>query len=338
MPRNGSGTYALPAGNPVVSGTVIQSAGWGNPTMSDIASALTQSIASDGQTTPSANLPMGNFAHTGVGSASARTMYARAAEVQDGTPTYLTTVAGTNTITATAPLSMTAYVAGQAFRFIPANSNTGAATLNINSIGARNIFNRGAALLGGELTAGVPVIVVDDGTRMHLVNAQPSSLVFLATNTASNSVDLQFVSGFNAAAYSSYVFVFDSISPVTDNAVLVCRVSNTGGPPYLSTSIYQSYRVDEIVGSAPSNNSGTATAVNLSTQIGNQADEVLSGQMLLCVNRGRIFQEFGYCNGSTVYTHSYGGAHVPATVNAVQFYMSTGNINTGSITMYGVRR
>lgn len=48
MPRNGSGTYSLPQ-PPFVSGTVISSAAM-NSNLSDIASALTTSIASDGQT------------------------------------------------------------------------------------------------------------------------------------------------------------------------------------------------------------------------------------------------------------------------------------------------
>ena len=57
MSRNGSGTYNLPAGNPVVSGTTISST-WANSTLSDIASALTGSIASDGQTPMSGTLNM----------------------------------------------------------------------------------------------------------------------------------------------------------------------------------------------------------------------------------------------------------------------------------------
>ena len=49
MPRNGSGTYALPSGNPVTSGTTI-SATTHNATNTDIATALTDSIDKDGQT------------------------------------------------------------------------------------------------------------------------------------------------------------------------------------------------------------------------------------------------------------------------------------------------
>jgi hypothetical protein len=49
MSRNGSGVYTLPAGNPVVTGTTISST-WANNTLTDISTALTNSIAADGQT------------------------------------------------------------------------------------------------------------------------------------------------------------------------------------------------------------------------------------------------------------------------------------------------
>jgi len=55
MSRNGSGTYTLPAGNPVVTGTTIAST-WANNTLSDIASTLTDSVAADGQTPMTGNL------------------------------------------------------------------------------------------------------------------------------------------------------------------------------------------------------------------------------------------------------------------------------------------
>jgi len=57
MSRNGSGTYTLPAGNPVVTGTTITTT-WANNTLNDIASSLTGSVASDGQTPMSGNLNM----------------------------------------------------------------------------------------------------------------------------------------------------------------------------------------------------------------------------------------------------------------------------------------
>jgi hypothetical protein len=57
MSRNGTGTYNLPAGNPVVTGTVIAST-WANSTLTDIASALTGSVAADGQTPMVGDLDM----------------------------------------------------------------------------------------------------------------------------------------------------------------------------------------------------------------------------------------------------------------------------------------
>jgi len=55
MSRNGSGVYVLPATNPVVSGSTISTV-WANGTMNDIATALTGSVAADGQTPMTGNL------------------------------------------------------------------------------------------------------------------------------------------------------------------------------------------------------------------------------------------------------------------------------------------
>ena len=48
MSRNSAGTYTLPAGNPVVSGTIITST-WANDTMNDLATALTDSLSRSGK-------------------------------------------------------------------------------------------------------------------------------------------------------------------------------------------------------------------------------------------------------------------------------------------------
>jgi hypothetical protein len=88
--------------------------------------------------------------------------------IQDSTLLYLTGVAGTNTITATAAASMAAYVTGQRFHFIPANTNSGATTININSIGAKNIFFNGVACVGNEIAAGIPATITYDGVQFQL--------------------------------------------------------------------------------------------------------------------------------------------------------------------------
>jgi hypothetical protein len=170
MARNGAGTYTLPAGNPVTTGTTISST-WANNTLNDIASGLTTSLAYDGQTAPVANLPMATYAHTNVGNATVRTMYAAAGQVQDGTFQFLTSVAGTNTVTGIAALSMTALTAGQTFRFVAAATNTGAVTLNINSIGAKAITKNGTtALTANDILINAVIEVIYDGTQFQILN------------------------------------------------------------------------------------------------------------------------------------------------------------------------
>ena len=66
MPRSGNGIYVLPPGQPVVTGATINSTTF-NTLTTDLATALTTSVASDGQTAMSANLPMGGNKLTGVG-------------------------------------------------------------------------------------------------------------------------------------------------------------------------------------------------------------------------------------------------------------------------------
>lgn len=48
MPRNGSGTYSLPAGNPVAPNTVIETE-WANDTMEDIGNEITNSLSRTGE-------------------------------------------------------------------------------------------------------------------------------------------------------------------------------------------------------------------------------------------------------------------------------------------------
>ena len=80
MSRNGSGTYTLPAGNPVVTSTTISST-WANNTLTDIATALTGSLAADGQTTATGNLKMGNNRVTGLSDGIASTDGATVSQV-----------------------------------------------------------------------------------------------------------------------------------------------------------------------------------------------------------------------------------------------------------------
>jgi len=108
MSRNGSGTYTLPAGNPVVTGTTISST-WANSTLTNIASALTDSLAADGQTTATGNLKMGNNRITGLANgiaatdAASLTQVTSAVAITGGTIGGVTFAAGSVSAPAIAP-------------------------------------------------------------------------------------------------------------------------------------------------------------------------------------------------------------------------------------------
>jgi len=69
MPRNGSGTYNLPAADLPVSNTLALASKMNN-VFNDIATAITTSVATDGQSTMTGNLKMGGFQITGLAAGS----------------------------------------------------------------------------------------------------------------------------------------------------------------------------------------------------------------------------------------------------------------------------
>lgn len=170
MPYNGSGVFTLVAGNPVVTGTTISST-WANNTLNDIANnGLTNALTKDGQQTPTGNIPFGGFRATGLGDAVNLQDATTAKQVQNGGLVTLAAVAGTDTITATTSPGITAYVAGQSFRFVAAGTNTtGIPTLNINGLGAKNITRNGTAgIVPGDIRSGSVVMVTYDGTQFQI--------------------------------------------------------------------------------------------------------------------------------------------------------------------------
>ena len=139
MSDNGSGTYVVnSSGQPVVSATPITAAAF-NAYTADAATAMSNRICKDGQTTITANIPFGGYKATGLGAGTARTDGASLATIQDGTGVYVATVGGTaNAITLTPSPAIAAYVAGQTFSFSVAATNTGAVTIAISGLTAKN--------------------------------------------------------------------------------------------------------------------------------------------------------------------------------------------------------
>ena len=80
------------------------------------------------------------------------------------------TSAGTNTVTLTYSVAPAAYYAGMVFSFIAGGTNTGAVTLNVNSLGAKNVYLANAALTGGEILSGKVYQVAYDGTQFQMIS------------------------------------------------------------------------------------------------------------------------------------------------------------------------
>lgn len=137
MAYNGSGVYTLP-GAALVNGEIV-SATENNQSRNDFATALNVAWTRDGQAPATGNIPMGNHKFTGMNVGTTGTDSITLGQTQGGAYAYLTAVSGTNTITATITPSFAAYTQGQTFRFVASGENTTASTLNINSLGAKDI-------------------------------------------------------------------------------------------------------------------------------------------------------------------------------------------------------
>lgn len=82
----------------------------------------------------------------------------------------LVTATGTNTYVATASPVPSAYSEGQRFNIKFTNANTGASTINLNSLGAVSIVKNGTeALESGDISAGQILLIQYDGTNMQIV-------------------------------------------------------------------------------------------------------------------------------------------------------------------------
>jgi hypothetical protein len=181
---NGSGTFLInTAGQPVVSGTVISSTAF-NALTADLATGLSTCLTKDGQTTPTANIPMGNNKVTGLGAGTDATDAANLSQVQSTVVKLIGSVSGTDTITGSLTPSLGAYATGQMFYFVAAGDNTGAVTLNINSLGAKNVTKNGTtALTAKDIKSGQTVVVIYDGTRFQMIGAALTG-VTTSTTTA----------------------------------------------------------------------------------------------------------------------------------------------------------
>jgi hypothetical protein len=120
---------------------------------------------------------------------SARTVMARIAAFLDDIGAGTASTGSSNAYAITAASGFTAYADGIIVGLTANFTNTGAATLNANSVGAKSIYANGAVLTGGEITSGGAYVFAYDPALnaaaggWHLLNPKTVSASSLNTGT-----------------------------------------------------------------------------------------------------------------------------------------------------------
>ena len=197
------------------------------------------------------------------------------------------------------------------------------------------------SLTSGNLTGALPAI---SGAALTGISA--GGLRFISSTDLSSDATADFT-GFAAGTYDSYVFDLSNVIPASDNVNLLFRTSTNGGATYDATSGQYEWANSEsrvgtsytALGSASSGS--TAIQINCNT-IGSAAGEGgVSGSLQLfgphlaqetcCTFHGGIVSTSG--NWANVI--GQGARLSAADVDAVRFLMSSGSLESGTITMYG---
>jgi len=150
--------------------------------------------------------------------------------VNDPTTTNnLITVAGTNALTGLAVPPLEGYTAGAQYSFIAQNTNTGAVTLDIDSLGVKSVTKFGTTPLSpGDIIGGALMLVEYDGTRFQLLNvannnfiAEPTTVsATAATGTVNYDVATQSIVYYTTAASANWTLNLRGSSSVTLNSLM----------------------------------------------------------------------------------------------------------------------
>ena len=282
MSRNGSGTYTLPAGNPVVTGTTIAST-WANNTLSDIATALTDSVAADGQTAMTGNLNLNsnkivNLATPTLSTDAVTKAYADALVggagsfttlTSSGATTFTAGTASTSTTTGTAVITGGLGVSGR----INAANFDGIVGANTAAAGSFTTLSATGVTTVQAGTAALPAITTTGDTNTGIFFSAADTIDFAEGGTAcgqfDSSANFKFNSGYGsvAIAYGCRAWVnFDgtgtpairgsgNVTSITDHSTGEYTVNFTTALPDTNYAVVS-------LNSTPGGDAGDATQVN----------------------------------------------------------------------------
>ena len=176
------------------------------------------------------------------------------------------------------------------------------------------------------------------------------SLNLISTQTASSSATISFTSGIDST-YKEYVFKFINIHPATDQVDFQFQANVAGGSGYnetITSTFFQAYNAEDDSGTSLSYQTGDDLAQGTGFQnlvgdgVDNANDENVSGYLHLFDPSSTTFVKhfFGTSNSSiTGYsTNGFfaGYFNTTSAIDEIQFKMSSGDIDAGTIKLYGV--
>ena len=184
----------------------------------------------------------------------------------------------------------------------------------------------------------------------------PGALQHIKTLTASSSSTLSFVDGSSSvvldSTYPIYKFEFINIHPATDNANFLFQTSTDSGSNYnttLTSTFFYAYHFENDSAAVLAYDANFDQAQGTAFQriidaIGNLADESGSGTLYLFNPSSTTFVKhyMSNCNSYVdgTYSTNYFSAgyyNTTSAIDAVQFKMSSGNIDSGKIKLYGIK-
>ena len=179
--------------------------------------------------------------------------------------------------------------------------------------------------------------------------AAKGKLTLISSQTASGSSSISFTSGIDST-YHTYLFKFVSIHPQTDNIVFKFNLSTDGGSNYNVTKTTTAFNALHLESGSFSElvyDTGQDLAQSTADQTlclsGADADQAISGSLFLYNPSSTTFVKHFTSTSSSVaqqdgelnfFIAGYG--NTTSAINAVKFVMSSGNIDSGTIYMYGI--
>ena len=194
--------------------------------------------------------------------------------------------------------------------------------------------------------------LISNGTTIFDAGAVGSSfkgaMTFISKTTASSDANVGITSGIDST-YKEYVFIFKNIHPATDSVVFQTNFSIDGGSNYNVTKTTTNFEATMSESGTTGFKYGTGDDIAQGTGyqrtglVGNDNDENVNGFLHLYNPSSTTFvkhfvaRTHGYYAGSYSWSNFMAGyCNTTSAVNAVNFQMSSGNIDSGDILLYGI--